>query len=98
MKNLREKEINRFQLYTLLNDKQKEGFEYIVNHNVYCANCGGAREHGIDIVGIVLDKLNDVRIKGTCKNCKGEVTRIIEYGENEEFYQIAMGFRKTSGK
>jgi hypothetical protein len=38
MKRPEEIKINRFQLKVLLNDNQKEGFDYIVNHNVYCGN------------------------------------------------------------
>lgn len=98
MKRPEEIKINRFQLNVLLDDKQKEGFDYIVNQNVYCVNCGGACNQGIAIKEIILDSLNDVRIEGTCKQCQGKVARIMEFGENKEFHQKAMGFRKSIGK
>ncbi|MDA3798513.1 MAG: hypothetical protein PF692_05470 [Kiritimatiellae bacterium] len=98
MKRPEEIKINRFQLKVLLNDNQKEGFDYIVNHNVYCGNCGGTFNQGVEINGMVLDSLNDVRIEGACKNCQGKVARVIEFGEDKEYYQKAMDFRKSIGK
>jgi len=95
MKRPTEIKINRFQLNVLLSDEQKEGFDYVVNENVYCGNCGGACKQGVEIKDIYLDSLNDIRIEGTCKKCKGKVARILEFGENKEFYQNAMSFRKS---
>lgn len=94
MKRLTEIKINRFQLNVLLSDEQKEGSDFIVNQNVYCGNCGGACKQGVEIKDIFLDSLNDIRIDGTCKECKGKVARILEFGENKKFYQNAMNFRK----
>jgi hypothetical protein len=75
MKRPKEIKINRFQLNVLLNDEQKEGFDYILNQNVYCGNCGGVCKQGIEIKEIFLDSLNDIRIEGICKECKGKVAR-----------------------
>lgn len=98
MKRPKEIRINRFQLNALLSGEQKESFDYIVNQNVYCRNCSGACKQGIVIKEIILDSLNDIRIEGSCKDCQGKVTRILEFGEDKEFYQKAMNFRNSIGE
>jgi peptide methionine sulfoxide reductase MsrB len=42
-----------------------------------------------------LTDLNDIRVWGRCRKCKGEVGRIFEYGENKEFYEKACRFRES---
>jgi DNA polymerase II large subunit len=34
-------------------------------------------------------------VKGTCKECQGKVTRIIEFGEDQDFFNKANNFRKS---
>lgn len=97
MKRLIELKINRFQLNVLLNEEQKESFDCILNQNVYCGNCGGVPKQGVEIREIFLDLLNDIRIEGACKDCQGKVARILKFGENKEFYQKTMDFRKSIG-
>ena len=94
MERLTEIKINRFQLNILLNDEEKETFNYIADNNVYCGTCRDVCEKGIEIEEIILDSLNDIRVKGTCRVCSGPVSRTIQFGENKEFFNRANDFRK----
>jgi hypothetical protein len=55
--------------------------------------CFVAKE-GITINEIFLTDLNDILVKGTCNSCNGKVARMMEFGEDKEFYNKAMDFRK----
>lgn len=98
MNNLSELKLNKFQLNVLLNDEQKETYDYIVRQNVFCGNCGGICSKGITIKEIILDSLNDIHIRGVCNVCNGKVTRLLQFGENKEFYTKANEFRKSIKK
>jgi len=98
MKRPKEIRINKFQLNILLNYKQKKSLDFIVNHNVYCSTCRGICEKGIEIKEYVLDSLNDIMIVGNCKVCNGKVARIMEFGEDEDFYKRANDFRNSLKK
>jgi hypothetical protein len=98
MKRPKEIKLNKFQLNALLNDKQKKSLDFIVNHNVYCSTCRGICEKGIEIKEYVLDSLNDIMIVGNCKVCNGKVARIMEFGEDEDFYKRANDFRNSLKK
>ena len=87
--------INDFQLNILLNEEKKKIYKDIVNQNVYCSTCSGLCEKGIEITDIHLDPLNDIRIQGICRVCRGKVSRIMEFGEDEAFYQSANKLRKA---
>lgn len=93
-----DKKINRFQLNVLLNNEQKEGFDYLLNQGVFCRTCGGTCAEGVEIKEIYLNSLNDILIKGNCKVCKGKVARIMEFGEDKEFFERANKFRKSIEK
>lgn len=95
MKRPPEIKINLFQLNVLLNDKQKDFFDTVLAGNVFCANCGGTCKNGITVKEIFLTNLNDIHVEGTCNTCNGKVARMIEFGENKEFYDKAMDFRKS---
>lgn len=90
--------INRFQLNVLLNNEQKEGFDYLLNQGVFCSTCGGTCEKGIEIKEIYLNSLNDIMVKGSCKVCNGKVTRIMEFGEDKVFFDKANDFRRSINK
>jgi hypothetical protein len=90
--------INRFQLNVLLNNEQKEGFDYLLNQGVFCNTCGGTCEKGIEIKEIYLNSLNDIMVKGSCKVCNGKVTRIMEFGEDKVFFDKANDFRRSINK
>ena len=95
MKKLTDIKINGFQLNVLLNDEQKEGFEYLQNQGVFCSTCKGICSKGVEIKEIYLNSLNDIMIRANCKVCNGQVTRIMEFGEDEEFFKKANDFRKS---
>ena len=47
---------------------------------------------------IYLTNLNDIMVRGTCNICNGKVTRIMEFGDDKEFYKKANEFRKAIKK
>lgn len=87
--------INQFQLAVLLNDDQKDFLDAVIAGNVFCAHCGDVCNSGITIEEVFLTDLNDIHVKGTCNACNGKVARLIEFGEDQEFYNKAMDFRKS---
>lgn len=95
MKKQSEIRINQFQLAVLLDEADKEFFKRIISHNVYCLNCRGFVQKGVDIEEIFLTRLNDVRVHGKCKVCKGEVRRLFEFGEEDSFNNKAKKLRKS---
>lgn len=95
MKRPPEIQINQFQLALLLNDEQKKFFKMVVANNVFCSQCGGVAKDGISVNEMFLTNLNDILVKGTCNACKGKVARMMEFGEDEEFYNKAMNFRNS---
>jgi hypothetical protein len=95
MKKLTDIMINKFQLNVLLDDEQKEGFDYLLNRGVLCSICGGICSEGVEIKEIYLNSLNDIMIRGNCKVCNGKVTRIMEFGEDKEFFKKANSFRNS---
>jgi len=88
-------EINKFQLNLLLNEEQKEIYNRILNENVFCKTCLGVCSEGVKVNKIFLDSLNDIVINGTCKVCNDKVSRVMEFGENQSFYNKANDFRQS---
>lgn len=89
--------LNQFQLAVLLNDDEKHFYDKVLAENVYCRSCAGNVAKGVVVTEILLNDLNDIHVRGTCKVCKGTVARIFEFGEQKEFYNRAMKFRKAIG-
>lgn len=89
--------INRFQLAILLNEQQKQDYQFMLDEGVFCSHCGGVAEKGIVVTEIFLNSLNDIFVCGTCKVCSGKVACTMEFGEDEAFYENANAFRKTIG-
>lgn len=87
--------INQFQLAILLNEEEKQVYKSILAEGVLCRHCGGIAQIGIVVQEIFLNDLNDILVRGYCKQCNGKVARILEFGENKEFYDKAMKFRKA---
>ena len=87
--------INQFQLAILINDKQKHIYKFMLDEGVYCTSCGDMASKGIVVQEIYLTNLNDILVRGTCNVCNGKVARVIEFGEDKEFYEKATNFRKT---
>jgi len=95
MKRQPELKINPFQLAILLNAVEKHYFNVVIENHVYCSQCRGFAIDGIDVEEMYLTDLNDIRVWGRCRKCKGEVGRIFEYGENKEFCEKACRFRES---
>lgn len=94
MSRLPEIQINRFQLAILLNDEQMQVYKLMLEKGVFCRQCEGAAPKGILVKEIWLSNLNDIIVRGTCKVCNGNVSRIMEFGEDKAFYKNANNFRK----
>ncbi len=90
-------QITEFQLYFMLSDEQKKGYNYLLERGVYCATCGGKCKNGVNITEIYLNSHNDIMVQGTCKVCNGKVVRIIEFGEDRPFSEKANNFRNALG-
>jgi len=87
--------ITLFEVKTLMRDKF-QFFESITNDNVFCSSCTGDKGMvGMHIREIYLSTLNDVIAKGTCMECGGKVARVMETGEDPDFHERAMEFRKA---
>lgn len=95
MKQQPEIQINRFQLAILLDDERMDSYRYLLEVGVYCTNCADIANEGIIVEEIFLTGLNDIMVRGKCKVCKGNVARIMEFGEDEEFFKKANLFRKA---
>ena len=97
MSKLKEIKLNRFQLNVLLDEEEMAAYNYIVQEGTYCVHCKEMCKKGVDVKENFLNDMNDILIKGTCKKCKGRVSRFIEYGEFDEFREKALHFRKSIG-
>ena len=95
MKRPPEIQINQFQLAILLDNSQKEFYNYVLADNVFCGHCGGVAGKGIIVDEIYLTSLNDVMVRGICRVCNGKVARCLEFGEDKAFYNRATDFRKS---
>jgi len=95
MKNSEDMPINQFQLNALLSKEEKEFYNYVIESNVFCTGCGKTCEQGITVNSLLLTSTNDLVVQGICNVCQGKVARVMEFGENKEFYKKAMNFRNT---
>ena len=95
MKRPIEIQINQVQLATLLDEKHKQDYKFLLEQGVICVHCDGIAKKGIVVEAIYLTHLNDIRVSGTCKVCNGKVGRIMEFGEDKTFYERANDFRKA---
>jgi hypothetical protein len=95
MSRLKEIQINPFQLKRLLNKEQWKDYNYLLEQGVFCSTCGGRAIKGIKVAEIYLTNLNDILVRGTCKVCGGKVARIMEFGEDKVFFEMANAFRAS---
>ena len=95
MKRQKEIKLNDFQLNVLLSEKEKKGYRYLLDNGVYCSGCQGICKKGVEIKSVKLDGLNDIVVEGTCNACGRRVARVMEFGEDPEFFEKAMNFRKS---
>jgi len=83
MKRFPELKINQFQLAVLLDEVEKHFFNFVIENNVYCCQCRGVATEGVDVEEMYLTSLNDIRVVGRCRKCKGEVGRLFEFGDKK---------------
>ncbi len=98
MKRLKEIKLNEFQLNVLLSEEEKYGYRYLLQNGIYCNGCHDICNKGVELDSVKLDKLNDIVVEGSCNACGHQVVRVIEFGENPEFFEKAMNFRKSLQK
>lgn len=94
MKHQKQIQINRFQLNVLLNQEQKEAFDFLLKEGVYCTTCVDSATD-VTVKEIHLNSLNDIVVQGICGKCNGKCTRIMEFGEDKNFFEKANDFRKS---
>jgi hypothetical protein len=95
MKRQKEIKLNEFQLNALLSEEEKNGYRYLLDNGVYCNGCQGICKKGVEIKSVKLDGLNDIVVEGTCRVCGHRVARVMEFGEDPEFFEKAVNFRKS---
>lgn len=95
MKRLPELQINAFQLAVLLNEEEMYFYNLVLENNIYCSVCRDTASRGVDVKEKFLTDLNDVRVRGTCRVCMGEVGRLFEFGSNKDFQRRARSFRSS---
>jgi len=88
-------EISGSQLNQLLSQHEKHAFKYLVENGIYCNKCSDYCKLDISNHKVYLDRYNDIKVMGECKCCGSEVSKIIEFGENESFFRKAVQFRNT---
>jgi len=98
MKKLKEISLNDFQLNVLLNDEEKNDYNFLLNNGVYCSGCGDICKEGVEKTAVTLDALNDIVIRGNCAACGHKVARVMEFGEDKSFFEKAIKFRKSIQK
>ncbi|HBG57527.1 hypothetical protein [Proteiniphilum sp. UBA1028] len=96
MKKPPEIKINKFQLAVLLDKVNKEFYHFVIANSVYCSNCNAIAVEGIEVDEVFLTDLNDIKVRGRCRVCNGEVARLFEFGKDREFYDKANKLRDLS--
>lgn len=94
MKKLEDLKINIFKLNLLLDEDDNIDLEYLLEIGVYCSNCKGICSGIEKNYDIYLTPANDVRVEGKCIDCKNDVARILEFGDNKDFFDKAIELRK----
>jgi hypothetical protein len=95
MKRPIEIQINPIQLATLLDEKYKRDYRFLLEQGVICVHCDDIAKKGIVVEAIYLTHQNDVRVSGACTVCNGKVGRVMEFGENKALLERANDFRKA---
>ena len=95
MKKQKALKLNPFQLNVLLNEEEKQDFQFLLENGVYCNNCKAVCPKGVVDYTASLDDLNDIRIEGHCAACGHKVVRIMELGEDRSFFEKVMEFRQS---
>jgi heterodisulfide reductase subunit C len=95
MKDKEEIPLNHFQLNVLLDKEREKIYNHLLENGVFCGTCKEHCTEGVLIEQIYLTVQNDIKITGKCKKCQSDVTRILEFGLDREFYKMADEFRES---
>ena len=95
MKDKEEITLNHFQLNVLLDEEREKIYNHLLENGVFCNTCKDNCPEGVQVEQLFLTKQNDIKIKGKCKKCQSDVTRILEFGLDREFYKMADDFRES---
>ena len=97
MRHLPEIKINSFQLAVLLDEVEKHFYNFVIDNLVFCAHCREIANEGVEVTEVCLTAMNDVRVRGRCRKCHNEVTRLFVFGGDEKFYERACRLRESIG-
>jgi len=78
-------ELASTQFENLLNIEQKEAFNYLLEHTVFCPNCSNICPQGVVDHITVLTDADEVLMKGKCAKCGSGVTRLMLFEEDAGF-------------
>lgn len=84
VKNKKEIELSQEQLKVVIGKDWQRFTEKLLN-NCHCPCTGGGYDATIIDYRIFLNDLNDVILRGKCKNCGKELNRYLETGENVNY-------------
>ncbi len=88
-------EISRSQLSHLLSQHEKHAYKYLLENGIFCDSCNDYCKFGVSNYKVYLDRFNDIKVIGECTFCGSEVSKVMEFGENESFFRKAVQFRNT---
>lgn len=83
------------QFDNLLNKEQKDAFNYLLNHTVFCPNCSNICSQGVVDHIAVLTDADEVLMKGKCAKCGSGVTRLMLIEEDAGFADRVKAIRKN---
>jgi hypothetical protein len=95
MGKLKEMSLDLVQLNCLFNREEKDAYDFLLKNGVFCTRCNTICTEGVNVASVSLNWMNDIVVEGNCNVCGQSVTRIIEFGENQEFFIKAMEFRSS---
>jgi len=95
MQDKKEIPLNHFQVNVLLDNERQKIYNHLLENGVYCNTCKDNCPDGVHVEHIYLTNQNDIKITGKCKRCQSNVTRILEFGLDREFYKMADDFRES---
>lgn len=77
--------ISESDLKFILEDEFEEIYD-LAKNNSFCMTCVGDNEYEMNVEEIHLDRLNDVIFHGKCSNCSGRMARLVEIGEQKQYF------------
>jgi len=78
-------ELGSLQFESLLNNGQREAFNYLLNNTVFCPNCSKICPEGVVDYITYLTDADEVLMKGKCGKCGSGVTRLMLLEEDAGF-------------